>query len=58
MKNEDQILIPNFARFATKHKKNRVGTNLSTGEKVAIPAKVAISFSPTKALKEQVEKEL
>lgn len=58
MASKDQILIPNFARFGTKTKKARIGTNLSTNEKVSIPAKVGIKISPTKKLKELVEKEL
>jgi len=58
MANEDSVLIPDFARFGTKVKRARTGTNLNTKERVDIPAKIGIKFSASKSLKEAVEREL
>jgi nucleoid DNA-binding protein len=52
----DNILVPNFARFDVVKKNSRVGTNLVTGERVPIPPKIAVKFTPTEALKKSVDK--
>lgn len=52
----DQISIPDFGKFDTVVRKARLGTNLVTNEKVKIPPKIAVKFSPTKLLKNSVNK--
>lgn len=50
----DQILIPSLGRFGSKARKGRKGTNLTTGEKLEIPAKKVPTFSYIKKVKETV----
>ena len=50
----DQILIPSIGRFGSKARKARKGTNLTTGEKLDIPAKKVPTFSYIKKVRENV----
>lgn len=50
----DQILIPSLGRFGSKARKARKGTNLTTGEKLDIPAKKVPTFSYIKKVKDTV----
>lgn len=50
----DNVLIPDFGRFSTVERKSRVGTNLLTNEKVNIPPRTVVKFTPTKLLKDSV----
>ncbi|WP_215825698.1 MULTISPECIES: HU family DNA-binding protein [unclassified Spiroplasma] len=46
--------ISGFGIFKTKERKAREGRNPQTGEKIAIPARTVVSFSPSTTLKEKV----
>lgn len=50
----DQILIPTLGRFGSKARKERKGTNLTTGEPLVIKAKKVPTFSYIKKVKEAV----
>ena len=52
----DNVLVPDFGRFETTNRKARHGTNLVTGERVMIPPKIAVKFTPTKHLKKIVDR--
>lgn len=52
----DQVSVPDFGKFDTVIRKARLGTNLVTNEKVKIPPKIAVRFSPTKLLKNSVNR--
>lgn len=50
----DQILLPNLCRFTSVSRKERYGSNPSTGDKVVIPAKRVPTISYVTAVKEAV----
>lgn len=50
----DQILVPTLGRFGSKARKARKGTNLTTGEKLDIPAKKVPTFSYISKIKNAV----
>ncbi len=49
-----EITIPGLGTFVKKHKKERIATNPSTGQKIRIPGKNVPKFKPAKNLKEAV----
>ena len=52
LKNEGKVTVTGFATFAAKKKEAKEGRNPRTGEKVQIPAKVAVSVKAGAKLKE------
>lgn len=54
IKSGGDITLPGIGKLRTKHRASRVGRNPKTGEEVQIPARVAVKFTASKALKEAV----
>ena len=54
--NADHYNQDNFGTFKAVERKARKGRNPQTGEEVDIPAKNAVKFVPSAALKKQVNK--
>ena len=50
------IELRGFATFSVRNRRPRVARNISTGEKVSVPAKKDIVMKPSKQLKELVDK--
>jgi len=48
------ILLQPIGRFGTKFRNPRKATNLTTGEKIDVPAKFVPHFSATSSLKDKV----
>jgi DNA-binding protein HU-beta len=48
------VRIPGLGGFSITEHKERAGVNPRTGEKIVIPARRAVKFSPAKALKDAV----
>ena len=51
----DSVKLSGFGVFAVKERKERVGTNPVSGEKITIPATKTVGFKPSKSLKEVVK---
>lgn len=51
---DDGLMLIGFGTFKTVERAAHMGTNPSTGEKMEIPAKMAVKFSPGQALKDAV----
>jgi DNA-binding protein HU-beta len=49
-----EIFLPGFGKFKVKETAAREGRNPSTGEVIQIPASRKLSFTPAKAVKEQL----
>ena len=49
-----ELTIPGLGTFVKKYKKERIATNLQTGQKIKIPGKNVPKFKPAKNLKEAV----
>lgn len=54
--NGHSVEVANFGKFSVKERKERMGINPKTKEKVAIKASKAPAFKPGKALKDLVNK--
>ena len=52
IQSEGEFTLTGIGKVSTRQTKARIGRNPRTGEDVNIPAKVAISFKPAKALKD------
>ena len=52
----EEVRLPGFGTFATKHRPARTARNSRTGEAVSVPASVAPAFRAAKALKEAVNR--
>lgn len=50
----DGVRLPNIGGFSIVERKAREGRNPQTGEKIAIPARKVVKFSPSKSLSDQV----
>jgi nucleoid DNA-binding protein len=50
------VRIPQFGKFQVRKLKARIGRNPATGEKIKIPARQKVAFSPAKDLKEKFNK--
>jgi nucleoid DNA-binding protein len=50
------VRIPGFGKFQVRKLKARIGRNPATGEKLKIPARQKVAFSPAKELKEKFNK--
>jgi DNA-binding protein HU-beta len=46
--------LPGFGKFKVKESAAREGRNPSTGEAIKIPASKKLSFTPAKAVKDQL----
>ena len=56
MANGDKVQLSGFGIFEVKERQARVGRNPATKETIQIPASLAPSFKPSKALKDMVGK--
>jgi nucleoid DNA-binding protein len=56
LKNSEKVQITGFGTFIIRERRERVGRNPKTGEKVVIPAKKFPVFKPSKMFKEQIKK--
>ena len=52
LKKEKKVSLVGFGSFSAKDREEREGRNPQTGEKVTIPARVAVSFKAGNKLKE------
>lgn len=48
----ESISIPDFGKFEVKARAERKGRNPATGEQITIPAGKAVTFKPSKTLKD------
>jgi len=49
-----EVSLPGFGKFKVKEAAAREGRNPSTGEMIKIPASKKLSFTPAKAVKDQL----
>lgn len=52
---KERVMLVGFGTFCVSHRKQRIGVNPKTGEKLTIRAKDVPVFKPGKALKETVK---
>ena len=52
VKESGKVQIIGFGTFATKTREARTGRNPKTGEKLHIPARLRVTFKPSKAFRE------
>lgn len=52
LEDEGEVTLPGLGKFVAKERAPRTGRNPKTGEPVEIPASVAVTFKPAKALKD------
>jgi nucleoid DNA-binding protein len=52
---EGSLRLSGFGTFKVVARKARTGRNPRTGEKITIPARKAVTFTPAKALKASVD---
>lgn len=52
--NGEKVNIAGFGVFEVKEKAERKGRNPRTGEEIIIPGKKAISFKPSKTIKDDI----
>lgn len=57
LENDESVFMLNFGTFELKKKKERIGTNPRTGEKMPIPAHNLPYFKPGSTLKDRVNAE-
>ncbi len=50
----EDVLISGFGKFSVRDKRERVGRNPVTGDKLILPARRVVTFKPAAILKEQV----
>lgn len=53
----DSIAIPGFGTFEAKKKVERIVVNPSTGKRMLVPPKIALSFKPSALLKSKINKQ-
>jgi nucleoid DNA-binding protein len=54
LEKEGRIELRNFGVFEVKKRKPRTARNPRTGESVMVPAKLAVTFTPGREMKEKV----
>ena len=54
VKNNGEFVLPGFGKMVKAHRKERMGVNPATGEKIKIAAKTVVKFRLAKAAKEAV----
>jgi len=52
LQNDEEVTLNGIGKLKTKSKNARKGINPKTGEKIDIPAKRAVAFTSSKAIKE------
>ncbi len=55
LKSGNKVTLVGFGTFAVSHRKERMGVNPKTGDKLKIEAKDVPVFKPGKALKEKIQ---
>ncbi|MCK5059360.1 MAG: HU family DNA-binding protein [Candidatus Aminicenantes bacterium] len=55
LSNKGKVTLVGFGTFAVAHRKEKIGVNPKTGEKITIKAKHVPVFKPGKALKDLVK---
>ncbi len=55
LKRKGKVTLVGFGTFGISHRKQRIGVNPKTGEKLTIKAKDVPVFKPGKALKESIK---
>ena len=53
-KGKEDVAILGFGSFRVSHRKERMGTNPQTKERIQIPASIGVGFRAGKALKERL----
>lgn len=56
LKKGEKVQLVGFGTFEVRHRAARKGKNPQTGEELRIPASIAPSFKPGKALKDIINK--
>ena len=54
VKTNGEFVLPGFGKMVKAHRKERMGVNPATGEKIKIAAKTVVKFRLAKAAKEAV----
>jgi DNA-binding protein HU-beta len=54
LENGEEVILHGLGRFKTVTRAARQGTNPATKEKISIPAKKIVKFTPTGELRDQV----
>ena len=54
VKGSGEFVLPGFGKMVKAHRKERMGVNPATGEKIKIAAKTVVKFRLAKAAKEAV----
>lgn len=57
MEQDEAFTIPQLGTFRVYERKAKICKNPKTGEEIHVPAKLAVSFKPAKALKDVLEGE-
>ncbi len=52
MRQGNEVSVPGFGKFVTKHRESRQVRNPATGEMITSKAKTSVQFKPTAALKD------
>jgi DNA-binding protein HU-beta len=52
--NGEEVSLPGFGKFKVRETSAREGRNPSTGEVIQIPSSKKLSFTPAKAVKDQL----
>jgi len=52
----EKIKVAGFGNFEVKQKKDRIGRNPQTSEKITIQARQVLTFKPSAVLKERINK--
>ncbi len=55
LKDGNKVTLVGFGTFAVSHRKERMGVNPKTGDKLKIAAKDVPVFKPGKSLKERIQ---
>ena len=50
----ERVILPGIGTFYFVQRKARTGRNPRTGEEIGIPARASVKFSPSTAMKEQL----
>ena len=50
----EKVVLPGIGSFSCVQRKARTGRNPGTGKEISIPSKTVVKFSPSAAVKEQL----
>jgi integration host factor subunit alpha len=56
--NGEDVLVSGFGKFSVKDKKERMGRNPQTGEKMLLRGRRVVRFTPSGILRERINKTL